>query len=215
VKNKFFILISLVVVIAGFVFFSASKKAEVKKENESRPAADLSTLVRFHNISYGNAEARVTVVEFFDPECEACRQVHPIMKNLISTYGQRVRFVYRYMPLHHNSVFAAAALEEARELNKFDEALDVLFERQPIWGSHANPRPELIIEYLQELGIPKDRLEQKYLLEKHNQKIQIDKEDGMTLGVRRTPTIFVNGKQLYQLGEAPLRQAIDQALANN
>ena len=53
----------------------------------------------------------------------------------------------------------------------------------------------------------------KYLLEKHSQKIQIDKEDGISLGVQRTPTIFVSGKPLHELGEAPLREAIEQALA--
>lgn len=212
-KNKFFILISLSFVVAGFIFFSMSKKTEVKKEKDLQPPANLSTLIRFHNVSYGNAEAKVSVVEFFDPECESCREMHPIMKRLISEFGQKVRFVYRYMPLHHNSLLAAAALEEARELNKFDEALDLLFERQPIWGSHANPQPGLIVEYLQELGIPRSRLEFKYLLEKHSQKIQIDKEDGLSLGVQLTPTIFVNGKPLQELGEAHLREAIEQTLA--
>lgn len=212
-KNKLFILISLSIVIAGFIVFSMSKKTEIKKEQDLQPAANLSTLIRFHSVSYGNAQAKVTVVEFFDPECESCREMHPIMKRLIHEYGHKVRFVYRYMPLHHNSLFAAAALEEARELNKFDEALDLLFEHQPIWGSHANPQPELIVEYLHELGIPKSRLKLKYLLEKHSQKIEIDKEDGMSLGAQRTPTIFVSGKQLHELGEAPLREAIEQALA--
>ena len=189
------------------------KKAELKKEQDLQPHANQSTLIRFHSVSYGNPQARVTVVEFFDPECESCREMHPIMKSLISEYGQKVRFVYRYMPLHHNSLLASAALEEARELNKFDEALELLFEHQPIWGSHANPQPELIVEYLQELGIPRGRLESKYLIEKHSQQIQIDKEDGISLGVQRTPTIFVSGKELHELGEAPLREAIEQALA--
>ena len=71
------------------------------------------------------------------------------------------------MPLHKNSLYAAAVLEEARELGKFEEALEILFEKQPEWGSHRDPRPELIPAYLQPLGIPSEKLERSYVEQKH------------------------------------------------
>jgi protein-disulfide isomerase len=156
--------------------------------------------------------ARVMVVEWFDPECESCRAIHPIFEKIVSDYKDRVHFVLRYMPYHAGSMVAASALEEAREHGKFDEALNLLFEKQPEWGDHHQPRPELIPTYLVSLGIPKNKLEREYLLKKHSEKIRMDESDGKSVGVRGTPTFFVNGMMLQELGDRPLRAAIDSAL---
>src|SRR5690606_25364571 len=112
---------------------------------------DADLFVRPHSPVYGNSIARVTVVEWFDPECEACRIVHPIFKNIIAQYKDRVRFVLRYMPYHRNSLYAASVLEEAREFKKFDQAMDILFAKQREWGDHHHPRPELIVDYVSQL----------------------------------------------------------------
>jgi protein-disulfide isomerase len=156
----------------------------------------------------------VTVVEFFDPECESCRVMHPIVKDVLAEYKDRVRFVLRYMPFHKGSVLAAASLEEARELGKYDQALDVLFERQPIWGSHHEPRPELIATYLAELGIDPVRLQPDSVVPKHLWKIERDQADGRALGVSGTPEFFVNGVRVPELGYRPLKQAIEIALSS-
>jgi hypothetical protein len=52
----------------------------------------------------------------------------------VANYADRPLFVVRYMPSHKNSLYAAAVLEEARQQGKFNEALDILFEKQPEWG---------------------------------------------------------------------------------
>jgi protein-disulfide isomerase len=208
-NNKKFLLIAVAVVIAGFIaltFINQEPPApEVKRVSSE-------TLIKFHSPTKGAKEAPVTIVEFLDPECEACRAMHPILKQLLQEYEGKVRLVIRYMPLHTNSVYAAAVLEEARELGKFEEALDILFQKQPEWGNHHNPMPELIPGYLEGLGISKERLARETVIAKHNAIIEIDKADGLSVGANRTPTFFVNGVILDRIGYDPLKTAIETEL---
>lgn len=176
------------------------------------PATSPFAFVPGESPSYGNMMARVSVHEWLDPECEGCRAMHPIFKKIVTDYSDRVHFVVRYMPLHKNSLYASAVLEEARELGKFKEALDILFEKQPEWGSHRDPQPELIPAYLEPLGIPKEKLERSYVVQKHGAKIKRDEDDGVRAEVTGTPSFFVNGRKVPTLSEDALRRAIETAL---
>lgn len=210
-KNKIFVLVVVVLSIAGF-FFLKNKSGEAPASAPALPTAAFENFIRPHSPSFGNRMARATVVEWPDPECEACAAMHPIVEKIIGEYEERVHFVIRYMPFHVSSVYAACALEEARELGKFDEAMDTLFKNVGEWGDHHHPKPELIPVLLEKIGIPKDKLEREYLIQKHSKKVEIDQADGQLVGVRGTPTFFVNGQMLDQLGEEPLRAAIEEAL---
>jgi protein-disulfide isomerase len=179
-----------------------------------KPAASPFAFVPGERPSYGNTMARTVVHEWLDPECEGCRAMHPIFKQIVSDYSNRALFVVRYMPLHKNSLYASAVLEEARELGKFDQALDILFEKQPEWGSHRNPRPELIPAYLEPLGIPREKMEPSYVIKKHGPKIKRDEDDGVRAGVTGTPSFFVNGRKVTVLSEEALRGTIEMALAH-
>ncbi len=223
-KNNWFVFGALGISTAIFAvfFFTRNKQpipaaVQVSQSSESpkESKSDLSVaFIRPHSPTFGNAMARVTVVEWFDPECEACRAMHPAVKRIISDYGNRVHFVMRYMAYHQGSMFAASALEEARELGKFEDALTVLFEKQPEWGDHHQPRPDLIPTYLVKLGIPLEKLDRDKLIAKHGDKVRLDQEDGKKAGVQGTPSFFVNGKPLQELGEAQLRAAIERELAS-
>lgn len=221
--NKGFVFGALAVVAVLVAVFFGRKGEEPPLPSQPRsqaPAAqgadqtDASELfVRPHSPRFGNGMARVTVVEWLDPECETCRAMHPAVKRLVAEYGDRVLFVIRYMPYHGGSMFAASALEEARERGKFEEALDVLFEKQPEWGDHHQPRPDLIPTYLTPLGIPAASLEKDAVIAKHGEKVRQDEADGNKVGVQGTPSFFVNQKPLRQLGEQPLRDMIEAELA--
>ncbi len=190
---------------------SAQRQSPVQGAAQKK-SADTSRFVRWHSPAFGNRSSRVTVVEWFDPECEGCRAIHPAFSKIMSEYSDRVHFVLRYMPFHSNSLYVSAVLEETRELGKFKEALDIIFEKQPEWASHRAPRPDLIPTYLAKLGIPQEKLERSYVIQKHGAKIKMDEDDGLNVGVRSTPTFFVNGQPLAELGEEPLRDAINKAL---
>lgn len=175
-------------------------------------AATGDRLVRPYSISQGPASAPVTLVEFFDPECEACRAMYPIVKHVMTEFDGRVRLVIRYMPLHQNSAYAASLLEAARAQNRYWEFLDIVMLRQPEWASHAAPRPDLLMTYAPSAGLDAEQLRLAMTDPEVKARIQQDEADGIALGANRTPTFFVNGKLLPQLGYGPLRAAIEAAL---
>ncbi len=174
--------------------------------------AGADRLVAPHSPTLGPANAPVTLVEFLDPECESCAAMHPIVKKVLQEFDGRVRLVVRYMPLHRNSAHAASLLEGARADNKYWELMEVFFARQPEWASHDAPRPDLLVGYAQAMGLDPQQLSAASTSTEIARRIRQDTDDGVALGVRRTPTFFVNGRPLAQIGYEPLRAAIAAAL---
>ena len=217
-KNIYIIIGVVALLLTAFILAASLYKssATVASEANTAPSNDLrAKIIGNGERAQGSATSRVVVVEFLDPECESCRLMHPITKSVLAEFPGQVYFVLRYMPLHKNSAYAASALEAAALQGKYWESLDVLFEKQPEWGSHANPRPELILGFLAEIGLDRARLESDMKNADIAQKIETDKNDALALGVRGTPTFFIGGKMLMELGEAPFRQAIQDELDEN
>lgn len=160
----------------------------------------------------GPKEAKVIVVEFFDPECESCRNFHPLMHSIMADYEGKIQLVMRYAAFHGNSIFAIKILEAARKQDKYWEALEIMFQHQPEWGNHHNPKPELIWNFLPRLGINIEEIKKNMDDSSIQQIIAQDTKDGEQLGVKQTPTFFVNGKKVEEFGAEHLRAAIDAAL---
>ncbi|SRR5581483_1615564 len=179
-------------------------------------ATNLSTgpaqLIRDDSPTLGPANAKVTIVEFLDPECEACRAIFPIVKQLLKEYEGQVRLVVRYFPNHNNSVLAAAATEAAGEQGKYWEMQDLLFQNQPEWGEQQSPQTERFVGYAKSLGLDV----QKFTAGLNNnailQKIYRDRSESLSLQLEGTPTFFVNGQQPSGLSYAALKAAIEAAL---
>lgn len=159
----------------------------------------------------GPADAPVTLVEFLDPECEACRAAYPFVKDLVTEYEDQVRLVIRYIPGHGNSALAAAAIEEAGKQGRYWETLEYFFDRQPEWGEQEEPQTEAFLRYGADLGLDVERLEAA-LASPDLAKIERDAIDAQALGVRGTPTFFVNGVMVEDLSAQGLRDAIERAL---
>jgi protein-disulfide isomerase len=213
-KNFLIGVVALVAAALGIFFFS---KPANTPEAPSAPAApafnfDPSLLNRPNSMTHGPADAKVTMVEFMDPQCEACAAMHPIVKKLMKEYDGKLRLVTRYMPFHPHALYAASLLEEARESGKFDQALDLFIENIHDWGGHDGGHPELLGQYMEKIGINKMRTEKEYVIKKHGEKVKQDEADGQKLGVDRTPTFFVNGVMQPQIGYEPLKAAIEAAL---
>lgn len=197
-----------VVLVAAFVF-----GASWYRGRESTPADESGAqLVRPYSITQGPADAPVTIVEFFDPECESCRAMYPIVKQVMAEFDGRVRLVIRYMPLHQNSTHAATLLEAARAQNKYWEYLEIVMLRQPEWASHSAPRPDLLMTYAPMAGLDVEQLRLAATNPELTSRIQQDEADGIALGANRTPTFFINGRVLPRLGYAPLRSAVEAEL---
>lgn len=188
--------------------------------NRPAPVAGLQ-LVREDSPTYGNPSAKVTLVEFLDPECEACASIHPLVSELKNKYREQVRFVARYFPLHANSVLAARAMEAAGEQGKFWEFAEIMYRGQPDWapphsggGPKIAPR-EAFIQYAGFLGLDQAAFEKSMDNSMHTRKIERDRQDAQKAGATGTPTFFLNGSKLELRSQADLEKAIQVALALN
>ena len=217
------VLVVIIAILVGSNYYRNSLQNErvgtKTNGNSNKAAINPEMLVRPDSYSLGAADAPVTLVEFFDPECEACAAFNPVLKKLLKDYEGRIRLVARYMPLHPSSVTAATFTEAAGEQGKYWQAQDLLFRRQSEWGQkHGQPAADaadidsLFDKYAQELGLDLEKLDQAITSRRFEQKINRDRMDGQTLGVRQTPTIFVNGRQLLGMDERQLRSMIDEEL---
>lgn len=171
------------------------------------------TFVRPHSPTMGPKDAKVYLVEYLDPECESCRMFYPLVKQLMKDFEGKVRLVVRYVPYHGNSKFVIALLEASRKQDKFWQTIEVVFRTQPAWGSHHNPQPEKLWGFLTEVdGLDLSKLKEDMKDPAIQKVIETDIKDSQTLGVRGTPSFFVNGRKLEQFGIEPLRALIKSEL---
>lgn len=143
--------------------------------------------------SIGPLDAQVTVVEFSDFECPFCKQAFPIVRELMAQYGDRMRFVYRDFPiasLHEQATKAAEAGECAHVQGKFWALHDKIFQNAP-----AITVPELK-QYAKEVGLSTAVFDACLDSGQYTQEVQSDLADGASLGVRGTPTWFINGHKI-------------------
>ena len=139
----------------------------------------------------GPAGAVVTVAGFSEFQCPFCLSVVPTLKKLEDTYKDRVRFVWKHLPLvsiHANAMGAAIAAEAARNQGKFWEYHDKLFANQERLG------PEDLTRYANELNLDLARFEKDRNDLELKTKVQADMAEATALGVKSTPTFFINGR---------------------
>ena len=129
--------VGLAAFAAGTNILNRRREAEAEALAAATPTADQALLVREYSPSFGPADAPVTLVEFFDPSCEACRAYHPVVQEIRRQFPTQVRVVLRYTVFHEGSDEAVRILEAARMQDKFEPVLDALLEQQPGWAVHG------------------------------------------------------------------------------
>lgn len=216
---KILLAIAAVVVVsavaAAYIYQGSGQNTQksTAKPTGTPVRVDSSRLVRPDSPTIGPANAPVTLVEFFDPECESCRAFNPVIKKALKDYEGKIRLVVRYMPNHSNSMLAAQVLEAAGEQGKFWQMQELLLQKQQEWGEKREPQTELFRKYATEIGMNVGQMDAAISLGGYTPKIERDRADGQAIGATRTPTIFVNGRVLGTLDERQLRSLIDDELA--
>ena len=196
---------ALIVFAGGAYFFSPKERPETTGAPE---AATNALLIRAHSPITGPKDAPVTIVEFFDPSCEACRTYYPIVKEILAAHPNKVRVVLRYAAFHQGSAEAIGILETARLQGVFEQVLAALFEQQPLWASDYAPETAKAWEIAATAGLDVERAKRDWKLPAIRIALHQDAADIAALGVRRTPTFFVNGKSLTDFGEQQLRDLV-------
>jgi protein-disulfide isomerase len=159
----------------------------------------------------GPADAPITIVEFSDYQCPFCRRWHAeVYEPLLAAYPGQIQLVYRHLPLtsiHPDAMSAAEAAMCAGEQDAYWQYHERLFSSESLGNS-------TYLQYAQELSLDVTAFESCMNDHKYQQAIQTDSDFAIDLGIRSTPTFFING--LAVVGAQPLevfKQVIDKELA--
>ncbi len=191
----------------------ATSAASVDASSTGTPAPSAELLVRPHSPILGPVMAPVTIVEFFDPACEACRAFYPYVKEILARHPQDVRLVLRYVPLHGEaSVQAIQILESARAQQRLEPVLEALLDSQDSWAAHHQPKPELAWDAAQQAGLDREKAQQLIAAGAPGRLMASDNADAKTLGISGTPSFFVNGQPLTTHHPDALYAMVQQAL---
>lgn len=153
----------------------------------------------------GNADAKVTIVEYASATCPHCANFHrdtfpKLKKDYIDT--GKVRFIFREFPFD-DLAMAAFMLARCAPNDKYFPMLGVLFDKQQVWSRH-NPREELL-KIAKLAGFTEESFDKCLKNEKIAKGIyNIRETASKKFGVNATPTFFINGKLLS--GNQPIEK---------
>ena len=164
----------------------------------------------------GPADAPVTLVEYGDYECPYCGAAYPMVKEVQARMGDKLRFVFRNFPIttsHPHAEHAAEAAEAAAAQGRFWEMHDLLYREQAVWAKTKDVQP-LFDSYAEMIGLNLERFKKDAGGEQVKAKVESDRKRGEELGVKNTPTIFINNQSVppTSLNPVALRAAIDAAV---
>lgn len=155
-------------------------------EEPTAPLAHLSVQGAF---SLGPEDATVTVIEFSDYLCPACRKAHEVTGKVKEIYKGRIRWVFKDLPLrmHKWAEKAAEAARCAGEQEKFWEYQDVLF------ASQDELNPNRLKQHAAELGLQTNKFDECLDSGKYQSAVKEDVEAARKAGINSTPTFVING----------------------
>lgn len=179
---------------------------ETATAKQQAPAG--TALIRPYSPILGPKNAPVTVVEFFDPACEACRAMHPTITEIRKQHPEKVRIIMRYAAFHDGSDIAVRILETARLQGVFEPVLIALLETQPQWANHSGSRLDIAWKAAEVAGLDVEKARQQMNSPDINNVLAQDAADIETINVRQTPTFFVDGLPLLEFGAEQLMKMV-------
>ena len=195
-------------IAAGWVVLRSARD----QQNTPTPTPDPAREVKGAEPPHvrGNPNAPVTLEEFGDFQCPSCGSYHPELKKIEAEFGDKLKVIFRELPLlptHEHALMAAQAAEAAGLQGKFWEMHDLLLDNQQhLKLNHLRNYAERL-----QLDMPRfiaDIDDHIYL-----QRVREHVQSGRDGGVRGTPTFFVNGRiQDVSFGMHALFEAVETAL---
>ena len=211
----------------GLLLFRSHTSAPLKIAS-GKPGAEPSHI-------RGAANARVTLEEFGDFQCPPCGFLAATLLKVEHDYAESVKVVFRQFPLamHPHAMTAACAAEAAGLQGRFWEMHDLLFQNAAVWGKEparnfikvtkpdGSPNESamgvraVFSDYAAKLGLDVQRFNKDMESEQVKARINLDQERATSIGVDRTPMLFIDGVQIpfSSLGEKELRGVIDTVLS--
>ena len=187
-SKKIIITMAVVAILGGLLVIFSGGSKDVTPE----------TTLTDSDWKRGAVNPKVTLIEYGDFQCPACSAYEPIVEKLQQDFKDTLLFSYRHFPLtqiHQNAILSSKASEAAGRQEKFWEMHDLLYKTQAEWSTSSNAK-EIFAVYAKTLGLNVAQFEQDLGLKNIEEKIKADFEGGAKLGVRGTPTFFLDGKKI-------------------
>lgn len=190
-------------------------KAWKQQANTEFKVNDTSLLAK--DYVKGNANAPITIVEFSDMECSACRRFYLLIESMLAQYEGKVKIVFKNYPLdkscnsglkgemHRNACYAAVFARCAGEQDKFWNVVDYVFNLDYTnYPSNLNLIKEGLSKSYTVLNLDQTAMTECIVSQRQLKKIQSDIQEGQLLGIHSTPSVWVNGKKLLNFSEESL-----------
>lgn len=163
----------------------------------------------------GKADAPVHIEEFGDFECPPCAAFHPVLEQMQREFGDKLRVTFRHYPLpnHQHALRAASSAEAAGLQGKFWEMHKLIYEHQQEWKDQFDVRP-IFEGYAKQIGLNIERFNRDVNSPTVQQRILQDGKRAVSVGVKATPTVFLNNREVHftNLPADRLRVFIQQEL---
>jgi protein-disulfide isomerase len=138
--------------------------------------------------SLGPSDAPVTVIEFSDYQCPACRSTHLVVNEVRAAYGDKLQWIYKEYPLkrHKEAFKAAEASHCAQDQGKFWEYQEQMFTTPDL-------SPGNLVNIAVQLGLSREKFAQCLEDSKYKSLVEKNTRDAAQAGIDRTPTFMING----------------------
>jgi protein-disulfide isomerase len=187
-----------------------------QKQREEEFKNPLKPVIEESRVIFGNKSAPITIVEYSDFQCPYCSRGYQTMIELKKEYGDKVRVVFKHLPLDFHPLavpaaryFEAIAMQDHLKAEKFH---NLVFENQAQMQSKGE---NLFKELAKKVGADMKKVEASLKEEKISQRIAADSEEAKKFNFSGTPGYLVNGislKGAYPL--AAFKEIIDRQLAS-
>ena len=204
-KRTLGIILGAVVLIAGFLYLT--KPSPDTNANIAKPSNHIK----------GKGSTGLTLVEYGDFQCPACKAYHPIVKSIYDTYQDKIFFQFRNYPLeaiHQNGRAGSRAAEAAAIQGKFWEMHDSLYENQDLWKDASDPL-SFYTGYAKQIGIADlAKFATDYKSSTVNTIISTDIKEGAKFKITGTPTFILDGKKIDNpRDQETFNKVIEEAIA--
>ena len=212
-KTTVAVLFGIVAIFFGFGMYVYQQRVQNSQMDKVRQAE--SILIRSNSTVLGPVNARVTIVEFFDPACEACRAFYPLVKDLMRNHPNDIRLVLRYAPFHQGSDQVVKLLEASKKQDKYIPVLEMILATQPMWADHGNPNINVAYQAAEKAGLDIQKALADAKSSEMDALLKQEIQDLTALEVTKTPTFFVNGRGLPSFGPEQLQARVAEELAKS
>jgi protein-disulfide isomerase len=168
-----------------------------------------ASLRRAGAVPIGSPNAKVTIVEFFDPVCGACAAYYPYVKQTLERHAGRVNLELRYAPMHEGADRACLMIEAARKQDKFTLALETALAQQDAWARPEPANLDKLGDAFKAAGIDLAQLQSAMQLPEIQRVVETDMAAVQALKITGTPKFFINALPFEGVGPDPLNAWVD------